>query len=41
MFPDDHTKFQKVSDTQRAFLMGNALVIGVVERIGEVLANKI
>ncbi|MBS1581746.1 MAG: DNA (cytosine-5-)-methyltransferase [Bacteroidetes bacterium] len=32
MFPDDHTA--GVPDTWRAFFMGNALVTGVVERIG-------
>ncbi len=32
MFPDNHTK--GASDTRRAFLMGNALVTGIVERIG-------
>ena len=32
MFPDNHT--QGVSDVRRAFLMGNALVTGIVERIG-------
>lgn len=34
MFPDNHTLHENVSDTKRAFLMGNALVIGVVEKIG-------
>ena len=29
-----------ISDTKRAFLMGNALVGGVVERIGRVLAEQ-
>jgi len=33
MFPDNHTA--GVIDTKRAFLMGNALVIGIVERIGK------
>lgn len=33
MFPDLHT--EGVSDTKRAFFMGNALVIGVIEKIGE------
>ena len=37
MFPDNHTKLEGMSDTKRAFFMGNALVVGVVERIGEVL----
>lgn len=32
MFPDNHT--HGASDTRRAFLMGNALVTGIVERIG-------
>jgi DNA (cytosine-5)-methyltransferase 1 len=39
MFPDYHT--QGVSDSKRAFLMGNALVIGVVERIGKNLLDEI
>ena len=34
MFPDEHTKHELVSDSKRAFLMGNALVVGVVEKIG-------
>lgn len=33
MFPDNHTA--GVSDTKRAFLMGNALVIGVVEKLAK------
>ncbi len=37
MFPDDFTKVDGISDTKRAFLMGNALVVGVVRRVGEVL----
>lgn len=41
MFPDDHTKLEGVSDTKRAFFMGNALVVGVIERIGVVLNQKI
>jgi len=41
MFPDDHTKHEGVSDTKRAFFMGNALVVGVIEKIGIVLNNKI
>lgn len=32
MFPDNHTNGS--TDTRRAFLMGNALVTGIVERIG-------
>ncbi|MDB4297539.1 DNA cytosine methyltransferase, partial [Flavobacteriaceae bacterium] len=41
MFPDKHTKHNSVTDTKRAFFMGNALVIGVVEKIGNELYNQI
>ena len=41
MFPDDHTKLDEVQDTKRAFFMGNALVIGIVEKIGLELSKKI
>ena len=41
MFPDDHTKLEGITDTKRAFFMGNALVIGVVERIGIELYKNI
>jgi len=41
MFPDDHTKMEGVTDTKRAFFMGNALVVGVIEKIGEALYNQI
>lgn len=41
MFPDDHTKLDGVSDTKRAFFMGNALVVGVIEKIGIALIEKI
>ncbi|WP_442796020.1 DNA (cytosine-5-)-methyltransferase [Pelobium manganitolerans] len=40
MFPDDHTKLDGVSDTKRAFFMGNALVVGVIEKIGIALNQK-
>ena len=39
MFPKNHTLHQNVSDTKRAFFMGNALVVGVIEKIGQSL-NK-
>lgn len=39
MFPDNHTA--GATDTRRAFLMGNALVTGIVEQIGRILANYI
>ena len=37
MFPDNHTYHPEVSDGRRAFLMGNALVCGIVELIGKSL----
>ena len=37
MFPDNHTYHPEVSDGRRAFLMGNALVCGIVEQIGKSL----
>ncbi len=37
MFPDNHTYHTEVSDGRRAFLMGNALVCGVVQEIGKSL----
>ena len=41
MFPDNHTELDGVTDTKRAFFMGNALVVGVIETIGKVLQEKI
>ena len=41
MFPDDHTKLDGVTDTKRAFFMGNALVVGVIERIGMELNKQV
>ena len=41
MFPDDHTKLEGVTDTKRAFFMGNALVVGVIEKIGKALYHQI
>ena len=38
MFPDNHTFGS--SDLRRAFLMGNALVTGIVERLGVVLKDR-
>lgn len=39
MFPDNHTA--GASDSRRAFLMGNALVVGIIERAGAVLADRV
>lgn len=41
MFPDNHTKLEGISDSKRAFFMGNALVVGVIEKIGLALMKKI
>lgn len=37
MFPDNHTA--SASDTKRAFFMGNALVVGVIEKLGKSLTK--
>jgi DNA (cytosine-5)-methyltransferase 1 len=39
MFPDNHTA--GASDVKRAFFMGNALVVGIIEKIGSTLAKKV
>lgn len=41
MFPSDHTKLDGVDDGRRAFLMGNALVCGIVTRVGIELENRL
>ncbi len=41
MFPDNHTKMEGITDAKRAFFMGNALVVGVIEKIGIELYKKI
>ncbi len=41
MFPVDHTKHKLIANTKRAFFMGNALVVGVVEKIGKELQKHI
>ena len=40
MFPDNHTLHENTTNSKRAFLMGNALVIGVVEEIGKNLYKQ-
>ena len=42
-FPKNHTGLDDngITDIKRAFFMGNALVVGVIERIGTVLSNRI
>jgi DNA (cytosine-5)-methyltransferase 1 len=43
-FPDNWTQKNElgviVADTKRAFFMGNALVIGLIERVGKVIAQE-
>ncbi|MGB5819515.1 MAG: DNA (cytosine-5-)-methyltransferase [Saonia sp.] len=41
MFPDNHTQLEGISDAKRAFFMGNALVVGVVEKLGKSLFTKV
>lgn len=41
MFPDNHTKIEGITDTKRAFFMGNALVVGVIEKLGKELYKQI
>lgn len=40
LFPDNHTQLEGISDAKRAFFMGNALVVGVVEHIAGELFKK-
>lgn len=41
MFPDNHTKLDGVDDGKRAFLMGNALVCGIVTKVGRELMVRL
>jgi DNA (cytosine-5)-methyltransferase 1 len=41
MFPENHTKLDGITDTKRAFFMGNALVVGIVEKLGKELSKRI
>ena len=41
MFPDNHTLCDGVSDAKRAFLMGNALVCGIVTNVGDELIKRL
>lgn len=41
MFPDHHTSAPDVTDSKRAFFMGNALVVGAIERMGTALLSRI
>lgn len=39
MFPDNHT--EGTTDVKRAFFMGNALVVGIIEKIGQTLVKRL
>ncbi|MBR1872519.1 MAG: DNA (cytosine-5-)-methyltransferase [Bacteroidales bacterium] len=41
MFPSDHTLLEGVDNGKRAFLMGNALVCGIITRIGQELERRL
>lgn len=41
MFPSDHTKLDGVDNGKRAFLMGNALVCGIITRVGKELEARL
>ena len=41
MFPDNHTNLEGIKANKRAFFMGNALVVGIVEKIGIEISKKI
>ena len=41
MFPDNWTEYEGISDSRRGFLMGNALVVGIIERLAGPLARLI
>jgi len=41
MFPDNHTDCINSTDAKRAFFMGNALVVGIVEGLGRSLKEEI
>lgn len=40
IFPDNHTQLAGVSDVRRAFICGNALVVGAITKVGESLLKK-
>ena len=41
MFPSNWTECKGVNNSKRAFLMGNALVCGIVTKIGEELEMRL
>ncbi len=41
MFPTNHTRLDCVTDQKRAFLMGNALVCGIVTKVGQEVKRRV
>jgi len=41
MFPDNWTKIDGITDSKRGFMMGNALVIGIIQRLREPIRELI
>lgn len=41
MFSDNHTKLEGITPNKRAFFMGNALVVGIIDKISRALEQKI
>ena len=41
MFPSNHTELEGVDDGKRAFLMGNALVCGIITKVGAELKKRL
>ncbi|PCE66610.1 DNA (cytosine-5-)-methyltransferase [Sediminicola luteus] len=41
MFPDHHTELAGITDAKRAFFMGNALVVGIVEQMAQTLLERL
>lgn len=41
MFPSNHTELEGVDNGKRAFLMGNALVCGIITRVGKELESRL
>ena len=41
MFPDNWTAHEKIADSRRGFLMGNALVVGIISKLRNPIRNLI
>ena len=40
-FPDNHTKMNGVTNAKRGFLMGNALIVGIIEQLARTIKRKL